>query len=566
MSRLSTQHRGGHIVRALFVCLVLTALAVPALAARVIDVRVGQHPTFTRVVFELDQMRGYRLARDKDADVLIVSLDAQAIPESLASRGMVSRVQVEQAVSGAVARIHLKGETTNPRVQEMILGKPARIVLDIMKPESMVAAEQEPRPAVKPSPTVVSKAPKPEPKPAAKPRPKPPTVKPQPKPAPKPMAKPTPKPAPVETASLPDAPTELPPVKPAPPVVAPKPEPVIAKPPVPVKEPVKPDPIDPAATELPPLDELPIVVDGEDPNPFAAPEPTPVEIARPDPKPVVPAKPAPSPPTNQSENEGGLLDGLPIDPKILAGGVGALLLGIAGFVWVRRRNAAAEWAPEDVDESLFEAPIALSNEAVAPESEPETGVSEGGNTRIPAGGFAMDDASDGGDFPAQAPSQMPPQESPFGEPSGLSDVTSAPQSDKVVSIFDQGAETASQGESQMSDMMSDLPADASTMSSGVTPPPSMLGSDSGGDVARMMEAMERRMSELEGRLDEANEAREKLERQVAAQAEELRVQRAAIARTQRALRGMTRTGDDRASEPALRDGDTQTRTRVTGGA
>ena len=73
------------------------------------------------------------------------------------------------------------------------------------------------------------------------------------------------------------------------------------------------------------------------------------------------------------------------------------------------------------------------------------------------------------------------------------------------------------------------------------------------------------MSELEGRLDEANEAREKLERQVAAQAEELRVQRAAIARTQRALRGMNRgAGDERASEPALRD-DTQGRTRVTGG-
>ena len=110
--------------------------------------------------------------------------------------------------------------------------------------------------------------------------------------------------------------------------------------------------------------------------------------------------------------------------------------------------------------------------------------------------------------------------------------------------------------------ISDLPADASR--TGGSPPP-MMGGDVGGDVARMMEAMERRMSELEGRLDEANEAREKLERQVAAQAEELRVQRAAIARTQRALRGMTRTGDDRASEPALRD-DTQARTRVTGGA
>jgi hypothetical protein len=50
---------------------------------------------------------------------------------------------------------------------------------------------------------------------------------------------------------------------------------------------------------------------------------------------------------------------------------------------------------------------------------------------------------------------------------------------------------------------------------------------------------------------------------VAAQSEELRVQRAAIARTQRALRTMTRGDEDKATEPALRDGDTQAKTRVT---
>ena len=37
-------------------------------------------------------------------------------------------------------------------------------------------------------------------------------------------------------------------------------------------------------------------------------------------------------------------------------------------------------------------------------------------------------------------------------------------------------------------------------------------------------------------------------------AEELRVQRAAIARTQRALRSMSRSEDDQATEPALREG------------
>jgi hypothetical protein len=126
----------------------LAVLAVPALAARVVDVRVGQHPTFTRIVFELDQMRGYRLERDGDADVLVVSLDASATPESIAARGMIDRVVVEQAVGGAVARIYLKGTAANPRVQEMILGKPPRIVLDVIKSES-VAAVTAPKPTLR---------------------------------------------------------------------------------------------------------------------------------------------------------------------------------------------------------------------------------------------------------------------------------------------------------------------------------------------------------------------------------------------------------------------------------
>jgi hypothetical protein len=65
--------------------------------------------------------------------------------------------------------------------------------------------------------------------------------------------------------------------------------------------------------------------------------------------------------------------------------------------------------------------------------------------------------------------------------------------------------------------------------------------------------MERRMAHLESRLDESVAARERLERQVAAQSEELRVQRAAIARTQRALRGLSRSDEEQATEPALRD-------------
>jgi hypothetical protein len=62
--------------------------------------------------------------------------------------------------------------------------------------------------------------------------------------------------------------------------------------------------------------------------------------------------------------------------------------------------------------------------------------------------------------------------------------------------------------------------------------------------------LERRISRLEGRIEELLESRERLERYAAAQNEELRVQRAAIARTQRVLRGIVRP-EDQAAEAEL---------------
>jgi hypothetical protein len=61
---------------------------------------------------------------------------------------------------------------------------------------------------------------------------------------------------------------------------------------------------------------------------------------------------------------------------------------------------------------------------------------------------------------------------------------------------------------------------------------------------------ERRIAHLERRLEELVDARERLERQVAAQTEELRVQRAAIARTQRVLRSVApRSEEEPSSDP-----------------
>ncbi len=69
----------------------------------------------------------------------------------------------------------------------------------------------------------------------------------------------------------------------------------------------------------------------------------------------------------------------------------------------------------------------------------------------------------------------------------------------------------------------------------------MTGSETPGEL-------ERRLAHLETRLEEVVDAKERLERQVVAQTEELRVQRAAIARTQRVLRGLQRP-EDEATEP-----------------
>ena len=66
--------------------------------------------------------------------------------------------------------------------------------------------------------------------------------------------------------------------------------------------------------------------------------------------------------------------------------------------------------------------------------------------------------------------------------------------------------------------------------------------------------LEGRVAQLEGALAQLTQSRENMERQLAAQTEELRVQRAAIARTQRVVRsigdgGEGRTRRDRAGSP-----------------
>lgn len=74
-----------------------------------------------------------------------------------------------------------------------------------------------------------------------------------------------------------------------------------------------------------------------------------------------------------------------------------------------------------------------------------------------------------------------------------------------------------------------------------------------GDLADRIADLERRLGAMHSKLDANADESERVERQLAAQGEELRVQRAAIARTQRALRGLTRTEEEHPTEPALRE-------------
>jgi len=150
---------------------------------------------------------------------------------------------------------------------------------------------------------------------------------------------------------------------------------------------------------------------------------------------------------------------------------------------------------------------------------------------------------------------MPPSAAPERKSIASAPEESSAMGDGLFGDTDQDLfESSEKGEKKMSQDTLDLPASRGQRP---MPAPTMVtsaGSAAGdSDVTRLLRELERRVAQLETRLDESNDARERLERQVAAQSEELRVQRAAIARTQRALRGLNRGEEEQATEPALRD-------------
>lgn len=474
----------------------LLASASSVLAAEIVEVRVGRHVEFTRVVFELDRAAGYRIERaDPTSNVaeLIVSLEASSIPRRIhSSKSLIEQVEVEPSGSRAVARIRLtKGGL---RLKEMILANPPRIVLDVFS-DQPVAANMTAK---------VPKVSKPiaEPKPEAVPSFDAPTFEDivaalpgSDEPAPAPQV----------------APTAAPPAPPAPPTSAPAKAPAevaaVDEPTIstPLEEPVA---VEEAASM--PAQEL------VDSQPTIPPVPS-TTLAAADPTPA-PRGPRPMVVRTDTAKDPG--SGL-MTWALVGGGV-ILLLG-GGLLVARRMGGGEEVTFFDDDAG------ACGSEEVTVDHD----LTEGGEN--PFEGLSSDDR------------QMTLGGS--DDQGGATTATPGEDEEKI----SESVVFGDSGENNMEDMEVISREQVNASLGGM---PAASGSIPE-EFQQMMREMNLRVESLEGRVDELVDARDRLERQVAAQTEELRVQRAAIARTQRAVRNLARPEDEQddqePTEPAFRD-------------
>jgi hypothetical protein len=513
-------------------CLALAFVAGQAGAASLVEVRVGRHADFTRVVLETDSPVRYELVREGDGE-LRVRLFASAAPRRLGSKSPVlSEVVVETDPAGAVARLALKGRPVD--VKEMVLQSPPRIVLDLVPRAGAARA------------TAAAT------KPAAPPRAEPaPAVEPEVEPAPEPAAEPE-RAAEAEHAAEPEPEGEAAPA--AEPSAEPAPEAA------PSAEPAHEEPEDAAASEAdaeaardaaaqaeldrlagvvpkheaPPAHEEPAAKPEEQPSGELAATPPAEEPGDPGAGAEEVAEPevAALPPQRGAAPAPGALAFLPTpldDPLVL--GVVVVLLGlIVALTLLRRRGARG------ADEDSLASPFA-TGEAFA---------------------FAGASAGTAAAAPRETPGSWAPPTPPDAAmgPLFASAAERAPEAEADEEI-DEVAEAS------IYDVAEDEPGRAGELDyaspvssyapSTAIPPASVAAAGEAealeGDVMRVIGELERRIAHLETRLEEVVDAKERLERHVAAQTEELRVQRAAIARTQRVLRTLVKP-DDLATEPA----------------
>jgi len=229
--------------------------------------------------------------------------------------------------------------------------------------------------------------------------------------------------------------------------------------------------------------------------------------------PLPAAVPAALPKVEVAKTKKGLLDWL-LDPYILAG-LAIVMVALGVILWLRRPAPKAPAAAEEDTSaaSLFApAPDASEKSAALAAGEPdETTAFETGGERGTEHGAALQGEEGGSAFEFEAPDVDP--EKPDVSPA-LGAALSTIGAITSTAAYETKAPTATGGLS--------------------------------------MAELDRRLALLEQRLEEVIDAKDRLERQVSAQTEELRVQRAAIARTQRVLRTVVRPEDDQPSEPVLK--------------
>ncbi len=541
------QHAAG-MRRVIWIGLLLLLVAAPAQAKRIVQIRVGNHPTFTRLVFEMDVFTGYQVERRVGTDgteQITVTLDASTPSREIKSKSVgIDSVSVVERAGQAIAQIRLR--KSGFPMKEMILSNPPRIVLDFVHSAAVVTQDShakstpvEPPVREEPAPDVVRPDPKPVVTKAIVPEP---AVEPEPVVAkivqPEPAIEPEPEPVVTEVV---------------------QPEPVVAEAVVPESE-FAADEIAILDPTMPPDDAEPALSDAaerhaalraatpgvhkrddlkpsSDPTAeltsepiadvadadFDAPQGSSTRALTPSTGEAQRRIPAPPDVTRRIEKPKPADGGLPFDRVTMAGiAVGVLIVLVVAVRLFRKKS--------------------LSNDLDDAPSDGTVDFDRGTRDRIPAEGLAINDSSTGGPAP-----QVEEQNTAAYS---LSEVA-ANRSEPETGLYNEDSE----GEKPMDMETTNLPTERKDF----VAPPAAAVSSGGSDMSQLVQELASRITSLETRFDEVNDSRERLERQVAAQSEELRVQRAAIARTQRALRSLSRSEEDQATEPALRESSQPTR-------
>lgn len=458
-------------------------------AAEVSEVRVGTHQQHTRIVLELDSPTGYRLEAPQPGarPELVLSLDANSVARDVPSKSPLVR-KVHVEPSGNGSVVRVQLATADVAVKEMLLANPPRLVFDL-KARGPIPKNAEPEIAAAPAADE------------------------------KPEAKETP-----ATVAKAEPAVVSPPAKAEPaPTAPPKPEPIAA--------PLAEEPPAPVATAEP------------KPEPVAeAKPPTPAPIAVTPPKPAAPSdaetrRKAIAAKAQERQQAGASSSWMTLLLSPIGLGVIAGAVIVVAMVVMRRRRAAEDEDPlytvmaaddaaaaadADVADESHERPpvLAVASSWGDPEEISEPALRDPGAPRQLAFGSATPEPATAG---SEAVADVATEPAPFLRSN----------EDSSDSLFDDGPEPVAETQTQ--------PVLAAAPMAPIAEPP----------VAAVSAEMERRIEDLERRLEQLTEARERLERQVAAQTEELRVQRAAIARTQRVVRSIAKT-EDLATEPVPR--------------